>query len=83
MHEIGALNTLMLCGVLSVCVLVGYVLKQKKIYYMPESAAVMLLGVIIGGVVELFSPSREELFYHSIPVTLVLLPPSSSRRATC
>jgi hypothetical protein len=51
-HEFGALNSLGLCAVLGMCVFAGYHLKQRKFYYLPESAATILIGALAGGLVE-------------------------------
>lgn len=77
-HEFGALNSLGLCAVLGMCVFAGYHLKQRKFYYLPESAATMLIGALAGGLVELFYPSEDELSFIRFEPQLfffVLLPP--------
>ena len=77
-HEFGALNTLGLCVVLGLCVLAGYWLKQKKFYYVPESAAVIMLGAFTGGLVEWLYPSGDELSFLAFNPQMfffVLLPP--------
>ena len=35
-HEFGALNTLLMVVVLGLCVLSAYLIKEHKIYYLPE-----------------------------------------------
>ena len=40
-HEFGALNTLLLVVVLSLCILSAYLIKQNSFYYLPESGAAM------------------------------------------
>jgi sodium/hydrogen exchanger 8 len=62
-HEFGALNTLGLCLVLGMCVFAGYWLKQRKFYYLPESAAIMLIGALTGGLVEWLWPTGDELSF--------------------
>ena len=77
-HEFGALNTLGLCVVLGLCVLAGYWLKQRKFYYLPESAAIMLIGTLTGGLVEWLYPSGDELSFLRFNPQMfffVLLPP--------
>lgn len=47
-HEFGALNTLLLVVVLGLCILAAYLIKQNSFYYLPESAAAILVGLIVG-----------------------------------
>lgn len=47
-HEFGALNTLLLTVILGLCVVSAYLVKQNKIYFIPESAAAILVGLIVG-----------------------------------
>lgn len=77
-HEFGALNTLLLVVVLGICILFSYLIKQNSIYYIPESAAAMLVGVVIGGLARVLSPSQEELDFLSFEPEIfffLLLPP--------
>ena len=43
-HEFGALNTLLLVVVLGICIMCAYVIKSNHFYYLPESAAAILVG---------------------------------------
>ena len=43
-HEFDALNTLLLVVILGLCVLSSYLIKKYKCYYVPESAATLLVG---------------------------------------
>jgi hypothetical protein len=43
-HEFGALNTLLLVVVLGICIMSAYVIKSNHFYYLPESAAAILVG---------------------------------------
>jgi len=74
-HEEDAYTALIINVTLIICVLLAYYVKSNRIYYLPESAAAMLVGVVLGGVARLaltdltlwqFSP---EFFFF------VLLPP--------
>lgn len=74
-HEEDAYTALTLNVTLIICVLLAYYVKSNRIYYVPESAAAMLVGVVLGGIARLaltdltlwqFSP---EFFFF------VLLPP--------
>jgi sodium/hydrogen exchanger 8 len=48
-HEFGALNTLLLVVILGLCILAAYLIKQNSFYYLPESAAAILVGLMVGG----------------------------------
>ena len=48
-HEFGALNTLLLVVVLGLCIVSAYLIKQNSFYYLPESAAAILVGLVVGG----------------------------------
>jgi sodium/hydrogen exchanger 8 len=77
-HEFGALNTLLLVVVLGICILFSYLIKQNSIFYIPESAAAMMVGVVIGGLARLLSPSKEEMDFLSFEPEIfffLLLPP--------
>lgn len=74
-HESDAETALILNVTLIVCIMLAYYVKVNQIYALPESAAAMLVGVIIGGLARLafkdltlFSFSPEFFFF-------VLLPP--------
>lgn len=53
-HSSDAYAALALNFTLIVCVMMAYYVKKHKIYYLPESAAAMLVGVVIGGIARLF-----------------------------
>ena len=77
-HEFGALNMLLFCFMMTLCIVAGYLLKKYKFYYLPESAAVMGIGAIVGGIVKLTSQNSEEMSFLSFNPELfffVLLPP--------
>jgi hypothetical protein len=48
-HEFGALNTLLIVVLLGLCILAAYIIKQNSFYYLPESAAAILVGLVVGG----------------------------------
>jgi solute carrier family 9 (sodium/hydrogen exchanger), member 8 len=56
-HEFGALNTLLIVVVLGLCILAAYLVKQNSFYYLPESAAAILVGLIVGGLARYDSPT--------------------------
>ena len=62
-HEFGALNTLLIVVVLGLCILAAYLIKQNSFYYLPESAAAILVGLIVGGLARY---DDSEVFHVSI-----------------
>eukprot|EP01038_Epipyxis_sp_PR26KG_P007944 gene7944-10779_t len=77
-HEFGALNTLLLCVILGLCVLSAYLIKQNSFYYLPESAAAILVGLMVGCLARAVFPSIEELNFLTFEPQLfffLLLPP--------
>jgi len=77
-HEFGALNTLLLVVVLGLCILSAYLIKQHNFYYLPESAAAILVGIVVGGLARIVYPSEEELEFLTFETGIVFfLAPSS------
>jgi len=77
-HEFDALNTLLLVVILALCILSSYLIKKYKCYYIPESAATLLIGLVVGGAARLLDPSKAELDFLSFDPELfffLLLPP--------
>lgn len=77
-HELGALNTLLMVIILGICILSAYLVKIYKFYYLPESAAAILVGLIVGGLARIFNPSNAELEFLSFQPELfffLFLPP--------
>lgn len=77
-HEFGALNTLLLVVILGLCILSAYLIKQNSFYYLPESAAAIVVGMIVGGLARAVYPSTEEMNFLSFEPELfffLLLPP--------
>jgi len=77
-HEFGALNTLLLVIILGLCILSAYLIKQNSFYYLPESAAAIVVGIIVGGLARVVYPSAEELDFLSFEPEIfffLLLPP--------
>lgn len=77
-HEFGALNTLLLVVILGLCIVCAYLIKQNSFYYLPESAAAIVVGMVVGGLARLFYPSVEELNFLTFEPELfffLLLPP--------
>jgi len=60
---------------LIVCALLAYYVKINRIYYLPESAAAMIVGVIIGGVATFFLEDLTLWKFSPEFFFFVLLPP--------
>ena len=52
-HEFDAISALVLNITIIFCLLLAYFVKRYQIYYLPESAGALLIGIILGGVVTL------------------------------
>lgn len=60
-HEFGALNTLLLVVMLTLCVISAYVVKNNSLYWVPESSVAILVGMFVGLMAKMVYPSSEEL----------------------
>mmetsp|Transcript_28839 Transcript_28839/g.35434 ORF Transcript_28839/g.35434 Transcript_28839/m.35434 type:complete len:538 (-) Transcript_28839:1587-3200(-) len=73
----GAEHALLLILLLFLCTVSGYIIRQKNFYYLPESGAHMLIGIVAGGFIRLLS-SKSDLAYIQFNPSVfffVLLPP--------
>jgi hypothetical protein len=52
-HEYDALTALLLTVTLIGCLLLAYYVKRFRIYYLPESAGAILVGIVVGGMARL------------------------------
>jgi len=74
-HNYDARTTLLLNVTIIGCLLLAYYVKKFRIYYLPESAGALLVGVVVGGIARL-STNKLKLFEFSPEVFFfVLLPP--------
>ncbi|GMH89682.1 hypothetical protein TL16_g11533, partial [Triparma laevis f. inornata] len=56
----------------------AYLIKRNRFYAIPESAAAMLTGIVIGGLVRLASPEQDKLpflYFNAEVFFFLLLPP--------
>jgi len=74
-HSFDAITAVALNATLIVCVMLAYYVKKHKIYYLPESAAAMLVGVVIGGAARLFLTDLTLWTFSPELFFFVLLPP--------
>ena len=58
-HEKDANEAVFLNVILIACVLLTYYIKKNRVYFLPESAAAMLAGIIVGGVIRLTKGEGE------------------------
>lgn len=78
LHEFDALNTLLLCVLLALCILSSYMIKRAKFYYIPESAASLMVGLAVGAVARVINTSEAELNFLTFQPEMfffLLLPP--------
>ncbi|ETW09013.1 sodium/hydrogen exchanger 3 [Aphanomyces invadans] len=78
LHDFGALNTLLFVTILGMCIVCAYLIKEYKFYYLPESGAAMIVGLIVGACARVFFPSRKEmdfLRFKKLLFYFFLLPP--------
>jgi len=75
-HEFDALNAFMFVMIAVTCLGFNYQLKKRKWFWLPESGASMLFGLLVGGMISLFS-SKEASVLNFDPELFffVLLPP--------
>ena len=67
-----------MCLTLIVCLFAAFQIKKHRVYYLPESAAALLVGVVIGGCARLFSDeddTLEMLSFNPEVFFFLLLPP--------
>mmetsp|Transcript_15953 Transcript_15953/g.23791 ORF Transcript_15953/g.23791 Transcript_15953/m.23791 type:complete len:566 (-) Transcript_15953:2071-3768(-) len=75
LHEEDAYAAVFLNIILIICVLVAYFIKENKLYFLPESAAAMIIGVAIGAVVSFFLTDLTMYQFSPEFFFFVLLPP--------
>lgn len=77
-HEIGAVNTMLIVILLGMCIFLAYMIKKHRFYYVPESGGAMLAGTVVGGFVRAFNPGDKELDFLMFEPEIfyfLLLPP--------
>ena len=58
-HSSDAYTALLLNVTLIACLLAAYYVKRFRIYYLPESALALLMGVLVGGAARLFTENLQ------------------------
>jgi len=77
-HSYDANSVVLINVTLIACIYVAYLVKRHRFYTLPESAAAMLTGTVIGGVARLVSPKSDSLWILSFNPEVfffILLPP--------
>lgn len=76
-HAYDAHSIVLINITLIACIFVAYLIKKHRIYALPESAAALLTGVVIGGLAKLTSPhdSLTLLEFNPEVFFFILLPP--------
>eukprot|EP01138_Halocafeteria_seosinensis_P009703 gb/GECG01009914.1/.p1 GENE.gb/GECG01009914.1/~~gb/GECG01009914.1/.p1 ORF type:complete len:621 (+),score=52.21 gb/GECG01009914.1/:1-1863(+) len=77
-HEFASINALLAIFLIGMALTLSYVIKKYRIFYLPESAATMLLGMIVGGIARLVISDETELSVLRFQPELfffLLLPP--------
>ena len=74
-HDQDAYAALALNVTLIVCVMMAYYVRKHKMYYLPESAVALLIGVVIGGIVRVFLSDLTLWTFSPEFFFFVLLPP--------
>lgn len=73
-HETDAVTLLLMNMTIIGCLLLAYYVRQHKIYYLPESAGALMIGLVIGALarlstdnLKLFEFSPEVFFFFLLP----------------
>jgi hypothetical protein len=60
-HDTDAYSTTILTLTLIGCLLLAYYVKQHRLYFLPESAGALLIGVVVGGFARLVTNKEKTL----------------------
>ncbi|MES1907076.1 MAG: hypothetical protein MHM6MM_000262 [Cercozoa sp. M6MM] len=75
-HALVGLNVFLFVVFVVVCLVIGYVLRVRRLMWLPESGAHMLFGLVIGGFLTLLGPDEVEyITFDPELFFFVLLPP--------
>mmetsp|Transcript_11561 Transcript_11561/g.27818 ORF Transcript_11561/g.27818 Transcript_11561/m.27818 type:complete len:557 (+) Transcript_11561:150-1820(+) len=74
-HEFDAISALVLNITIIFCLLLAYFVKRYQIYYLPESAGALLVGIIIGGIARLSTENLQLFEFDPELFFFFLLPP--------
>lgn len=74
-HAYDAVTSLLLNVTIIGCLLLAYWVKKFRIYYLPESAGALLVGVVVGGIARLSTDNLQLWEFSPEVFFFVLLPP--------
>jgi hypothetical protein len=60
-HEFDAVTFLLINLMLIGCLMISYAVKRFRIYYLPESAGAIVVGILVGGLARLFVTTPDSL----------------------
>lgn len=69
-HDTDAYSTTILTLTLICCLLLAYYVKQHRLYFLPESAGALLIGVVVGGMARLVTNDENLQFFAFVSQTL-------------
>jgi len=75
-HEFLGMNSLMAALMSVICLFLGHTLRHYKVTWISESGAVMLFGLLIGGILSNFQ--KDELSFVLFKPELFFLPDAST-----
>ena len=77
-HDFAALNTLLLVIILGIGIMCAYLITDNHFYYLPESGACLIIGVVVGAMARVLYPDQEEVDFLNFNPQIfffMLLPP--------
>ena len=64
-HDFDAYSSTILMVTLIACLLLAYYVKQYRLYYLPESAGALMIGVVVGGIARLVTNDLQFFVFVS------------------
>ena len=64
-HDFDAYSSTILNVTLIACLLLAYYVKQYRLYYLPESAGALMIGVVVGGIARLVTNDLQFFVFVS------------------
>lgn len=65
-HDFDAYSSTILNVTLIACLLLAYYVKQYRLYYLPESAGALMIGVVVGGIARLVTNDLQFFVFVSL-----------------
>lgn len=70
-HDFDAYSTTILNLTLIACLLLAYFVKQRRLYFLPESAGALIIGVVVGGIARLVTNDQHLVFFEFVSIGLI------------